>query len=117
MSSEKHDAAGTELADEIVDVEEYAKSGRPVPNNCRYRIRVDRQHFVVDEPCLTGREILKLVDKTSAEFMLSQKFSGGEAKKIGPDEKVDLTRPGVERFMTLPLDPTEGSTHAIAKRF
>lgn len=117
MSSEKHHAASTELAHEIIDVEEYAKAGRPVPDNCRYRIRVDRQHFVVDEPCLTGREILKLADKTPAEFMLSQKFHGGEVKKIEPDEKVDLTGPGVERFMTLPLDPTEGGTHADAKRF
>ncbi len=117
MSNERQDVGGTEVADEIVDVEEYAKSGRPVPNNCRYRIRVDRQHFVVDAHSLTGRQILKLVDKTPEEFMLSQKFRGGEAKTIEPDEKVDLTKPGVERFMTLPLDPTEGSTHAAAKRF
>lgn len=107
----------TEVVDEVIDVEEYAKAGRPVPRGRRYRIRVDRQHFVVDEPYLTGREILKLVGKTPAEFMLSQKFRGGEVKKIEPDEKVDLTRPGVERFMTLPLDPTEGSSDAVAKRF
>ena len=116
MSQIGNDAPITELADEIVDIEEFAKSGRPVPRDRRYRIRIDREHFVVDEPCLTGREILKLVGKTPTEFMLSQKFRGGEVKKIEPDEKVDLTRPGVERFMTLPLDPTEGSTDAVAQR-
>lgn len=104
------------VADEIIDIEEFAKAGRAVPRERRYRIRIDRAHYVVDEPCPTGREILKLAGKAPAEFMLSQKFRGGEVKKIEPDERVDLTRPGVERFMTLPLDPTEGSTNAVAVR-
>lgn len=93
---------------EIIDVEEFTKSGRPVPPGRRYRIRIDRERFVVEQPRMTGREILGLVNKTPEEFMLSQKFRGGEVKKIGPDDKVDFTQPGVERFMTLPLDPTEG---------
>jgi Multiubiquitin len=93
---------------EIIDIEEYAKSERPVPHGCRYRIRIDKKMIVVDEPCLTGTEILKLVDKTPQEFLLSQRLRGGEVKRIGPDDKVDFTAPGIERFMTLPLDPTEG---------
>lgn len=40
--------------------------------------------------------------------------AGGQVKKIDADEKVDFTRPGVERFMTLPLDPTEGTCHDVA---
>jgi len=116
MKQDQNDAVGTAVADEIIDIEEFAKAGRPVPRDRRYRIRIDREHFVVDEPSLTGRQILKLAGKTPAEFMLSQKFRGGEVKKIEPDEKVDFTRPGVERFMTLPLDPTEGSGDAVAKR-
>lgn len=103
------------VATEIIDIEEYAKSEREVPRHgCRYRIRIDRERFVVDEPCLTGAEILALVDKTPCEFLLSQKFRGGQVKKIDADEKVDFTRPGVERFMTLPLDPTEGTCHDAA---
>lgn len=106
----------SQTAIETIDVEEFAKAGRPVPHGCRYRIRIDRERFIVDEPCLTGTEILDLVDKSPCEFMLSQKLRGGEVRKIGPDDKVDLTKPGVERFMTLPLDPTEGSDHAAATR-
>ncbi len=103
------------VATEIIDVEEYAKSEREVPQHgCRYRIRIDRERFVVDEPCLTDAEILALVDKTPCGFLLSQKFRGGQVKKIDADEKVDFTRPGVERFMTLPLDPTEGTYHDAA---
>lgn len=101
---------------ETIDIEQFAKEGRHVPHGCRYRIRIDRERFVVDEPCLTGAQILALVDKSPSEFMLSQKLRGGEVRKIGPDDQVDLTKPGVERFMTLPLDPTEGSDHAAATR-
>ena len=93
---------------EVIDIEEFAKAGRSVPHCQRYRIRIDREQFVVNVPCLTGREILALVDKKPEEYLLSQKFRGGKVEKIGPDEKVDFTTAGVERFMTLPLDPTEG---------
>ncbi|MGP1308597.1 MAG: multiubiquitin domain-containing protein [Phycisphaerales bacterium] len=101
---------------ETIDIEEFAKAGRPVPPGHRYRIRIDRERFVVDEPCITGAQILALVDKSPSEFMLSQKLRGGEVRKIGPGDKVDLTKPGVERFMTLPLDPTEGSDNAATTR-
>ena len=94
--------------DEIIDLEEYAKTKRSVPSGQRYRIRIDRQKYVVDVPCMTGREILRLAGKNAQEFMLSQKFCDGHVEKINPDTKVNFTKPGIERFMTLPLDPTEG---------
>lgn len=98
----------TEHNDEVVDLEQYAKEGRTPPRCQRYRIRIDRERYVVHEPCLTGREILALAGKKPAEFQLFQKFRGGEMEQVLPDTKVDFTRPGVERFVTLPLDQTEG---------
>lgn len=94
----------------IIDIEEYAKAGRPVPTKAHsYRIRIDKEKFVVKVPAMTGRELLNLAGKTPAtNYMISQKFRSGEAKKIGYDEKADFTAPGVERFMTLPLDQTDG---------
>lgn len=95
--------------DEIIDIEEYAKSGRKPPKAKRYQIRIDKQKYVVEVPAMTGRELLNLAGKTPAtNFMISQKMRGGEARKIGYDEKADFTAPGVERFMTLPLDQTDG---------
>lgn len=93
---------------EIIDIEEYAKAQREVPKHRRYRIRIDKERFVVCEPCLTGREILALAGKTPEEYLLSQKVRGGKPEPVGPDEKVDFTQPGIERFMTLPKDTTEG---------
>jgi hypothetical protein len=91
------------------DLEAAAKTGRAPRPAKRYRLRVDREYFVVSNPIITGREILILAGKVPPErFLLTQKFAGGRAEKLDLDETVDLRRPGVERFMTLPKDQTEG---------
>lgn len=98
-----------ELVDEVIDIEEFAAAGKKPPKAKRYRIRIDKERFVVEVPKMTGRALLVLAGKTPPEqWMIMQKVKGGEAKKIGLDESVDFTAPGVERFMTLPLDQTEG---------
>lgn len=99
----------TQHADDLVDIEEYAKVDRQPPTCRRYRIRIDRERFVVEEPCLSGRELLTLAGKCPPDsFQIFQKIRGGELEPIELDEKADFTRRGVERFVTLPLDQTEG---------
>jgi hypothetical protein len=95
--------------DEPVDLEALAKAGHKPPCVRRYRIRIDKQYYIVEVPSMTGRELLKLAGKQPpTQYRLYQKFCGGERKSIGLDEKADFTTPGVERYMTLPLDQTEG---------
>ncbi len=93
---------------EVLDVEEFAKGGKPKPKAKRYRIRIDRERFELTNPMPTGREILTLAGKTPETHLLSQKVAGGAPVAIGPDQKVDLRAPGVERFMTIPREATEG---------
>ena len=95
--------------EEVIDIEEFAKANRKPPKSKSYKIRIDKQHYVVKVMAMTGRELLNLAGKVPVtNYMISQKFRGGEAKKVGLDEKADFTTPGVERFMTLPLDQTDG---------
>ena len=102
------DLAGDEVID-LVDVEEFGKANRRPPKARRYRIRIDKVQFVVEVPSMTGRQLLVLAGKSPPErYTISQKFHGGQTKVIGLDEVADFTAPGVERFMTLPLDQTEG---------
>jgi len=104
---------GVEWEVEEEDLEAAAKAGLVPRRAKRYRFRVDREHFVVANPRITGREILLMARKIPPErFLLTQKLHGGRAEKVGLDESVDLTKPGVERFMTLPLDQTEGQRDA-----
>lgn len=72
-------------------------------------IRVDKTKYKVNVPQMLGREILHLAGKTPAEsYKLTQKFHGGAANTVGLDNTVDFRAPGVERFMTLKRDQTEG---------
>lgn len=95
--------------EDIIDLEQYAKAGKTPPKGKTYRFRVDSQIVTTKKEQLTGREILVLAGKNPVEkFQLNQRLRGGIVKKVNYDEIVDLTGPGVERFMTLPLDQTEG---------
>lgn len=100
-----------QIVDEV-DIEEFAKAGKSIPLARKYRIRIDKEFRVTEKPELTGREILALVGKTPENFFLSQKLHGGQVKQIGPDTGVNLRQPGIERFMTMPRDTTEGGSYA-----
>jgi hypothetical protein len=102
----------TDTMVEEVDLEEYAKAGKAVPLARRYRLRIDKEIKVTENPSPTGKEILGLVGKTPEGFALSMKLHGGQAKPVGADEHVDLRKPGVERFMTIAKDATEGVAYA-----
>lgn len=102
-----------------VDVEKFANEN---PADCAkphariYIIRVDRKTIRVPHPELTGKQILRLVEKSPETHKLFQKFKGSEAKEVAPDEVASFVRPGVERFMTIPCDTTEGSPVADLRR-
>lgn len=74
-----------------------------------YQVLIDKDHFVFTNPMPTGRELLQEAKKLPVEsFAIYIKQPGAQPKRIQPDDKVDLSEPGVERFVTLPLDQTEG---------
>lgn len=94
---------------DIIDIEALAKAGKKPEKGKQYRIRVDREQYVVSVSQMTGREILALAGKTPVErYRLDQKLHGGQTQKIELDDVVDFTTPGIERFMTLPLDIQNG---------
>ncbi len=73
-----------------------------------YKIRIDKQNYEVSEPTLTGRQLLEKAGKPPANYKLFLRLPGQQPQEVGLDEEVDLAKPGVERFVTLPLDQTEG---------
>ena len=97
------------MSQEIIDLEIYAKEGKTPPPGKKYQFRVDNSKFVTDKEALTGREILEIAGKFPVDrFQLNQKLKGGHVKKIEYNELVSFLTPGIERFMTVPLDQTEG---------
>lgn len=100
--------AGEEFHDEV-EIEVYGKQNVRPPKAKRYVIRIDKIKYTVHVSSMTGRQLLELAGKTPPEkYSISQKLHGGHVKTIGLDREVDFTQPGVERFMMLPLDQTEG---------
>lgn len=93
--------------DGIVDLEAYFAAQRPVPKGSKYRIRIDKHHYTVHAHEMTGRQILALAGKTPDKYLLRQKLHHG-VEPVGPDQMVDFTAHGVERFMTIPNEVTEG---------
>ena len=100
------------VVQEIIDTEAYAKAKKSPPHAKGYKIRIDKEFKEVLVTEMTGRQILALVGKTPETHLLSQKIHGGQVIPIGADQKVDFRSPGIERFQTLALDPTEGGGHA-----
>jgi hypothetical protein len=95
--------------DDIVDLEEYAKRGERPPLAKGYRIKINGEAYVVNVSMPTGRAILTLGGLLPAEnYTLRLKAAGSKPEKIGLDQKVDLRKPGVEKFKALPRDQTEG---------
>jgi hypothetical protein len=94
---------------ELVDIEVYAGRGEKPPRAREYRIRIDKEHFVVHVHSMTGRELLELAKRLPVtQYKLYERMHHGAVRPIALDERVEFTKHGVERFTTIPLDPTEG---------
>ena len=107
--SECDDSGVEAVLDQVIDLEEYAKLGRRPPLAKGYRIKVNADFFVVHDPTPTGLEVLTLAGLLPAQdYTLRVKLAGERPRKVGLNEKIDLRRPGVEKFKALPRDQTEG---------
>ena len=95
-------------AGEPVDVEDCSRHGRRPPKGQRYRIRIDRDKYVVEEAHIAGAQILALAGKNSEEWALNQKLNGGKRERIEPGDSVDVSQPGVERFETVRYQVQQG---------
>jgi hypothetical protein len=106
-----------QIVDEL-DLEDFAKTneGLAAPAARRYKIRIDKTTVTVDKPILTGREILALVNKTPEQYKLYEHIRGKQPIPIKPEQEVNLSEPGVERFTTMARDTTEGLEHGTLAR-
>ena len=100
-------AEGANQGDPI-DVEECNQNDRPPPKGQKYRIRIDREKYQVEEEKITGAAILALVNKTPEEWALNQKEKGGKRERIEANDTVNVAQPGVERFETVRRQAQQG---------
>jgi E2/UBC family protein E/multiubiquitin len=85
--------------DDYTDLESCGGDG--APGVTRFRVRIDDERYRIEDPKPTGRQLLALTDrKPIDEYLLFLILRGGGFEEIRLDETVDLTRPGVERFLS-----------------
>lgn len=86
------------------------------PEAKQYTIRIDKQQYEVGVDHMTGREILALAGKTPEKFLLRMKIKGG-VEPVAADQIVSFQDPGLERFMTIPNEVTEGEAPSARVQF
>ncbi len=97
------------LTIEIIDIEVYAREGRPVPHGHHYRYRVNKQSFVTESPLITCEEILERAGLTPTDrFRLRQKLRHGPPQEVKPGTVIDLRAPGIERFIAQAKEVQDG---------
>jgi hypothetical protein len=70
-----------------------------------FTVRIDESQYQIADPLVTGQQILDLAGKRpSDQFLVYQLLANGQMEGIRPDETVDLTRAGVERFLIYQSD-------------
>lgn len=70
-----------------------------------YRIKIDDTQYKVDDPVLTGRQLLNLADKSPVEEHLIYHLGPDNLlEDIGLEETIDLREAGRERFLTFKSD-------------
>ena len=90
-----------------IDIEEYSKQNRRPPRSDAYKIRVDRQTFIVEKAIIAGEEILALVEKSLSEWSLNMKIHGGRRIKVDA-RTIDLCEGRIERFETVRRQAQQG---------
>jgi len=70
-----------------------------------YPIQIDETRFTIDVAKPNGAYLLNLVGRAPTTHLLTLIIEGADDQLIGPDEEVDLTQPGRERFTVVAKDP------------
>lgn len=92
---------------EVIDIEDCFCDGSTPYITYQYLIKINGQKYSVDKEKITGREILALVNKNPEGYRLRMFTKNGKVI-IKPNEEIDITECGLERFVCEPLDCTEG---------
>ncbi|NVJ99319.1 MAG: multiubiquitin domain-containing protein [Alphaproteobacteria bacterium] len=83
-----------------------------------FKYKVGSENYKSDEPIVTGYEILETAGIDDPDKKgLYQKLHGKKMERIKDlGAPIDLSAPGIEKFVVLPLDQTEGEAPPLANR-
>jgi|UniRef100_B0T6R0 hypothetical protein len=92
---------GEIVVDEVVDIEIYVREKKRVPLARAYRIRVDKDYYIVEQPSMKARDLLVLAGKSPPEKYVLRQIIDGHPVKLELEATIDFRAPGVEKFKTM----------------
>jgi len=94
----------------IIDIEEYAATGKQIPLDLenQYRVRVNKTIIVVSKRIIAAKEILSAAGFNPVNSRLLAHYKKSQRPTpIDGDQKIDLIQ-GVVRFSQMPIQATDG---------
>lgn len=73
-----------------------------------FQIKVDKVSYTWNDLTINGQQIFNLIGKSPNQNNLVQKLKNNQVNPVGLTEEIDLTQKGIEKFVTIPSDATEG---------
>lgn len=71
-----------------------------------FKLTLDGRQITWGKPAISGSDLYKLANLSSVQAVFLE-VRGGEDQLIAPQEAIDLTAPGIERFITAPQPTLE----------
>lgn len=103
--NQKDESSDAQGSGEVIDLEAYTQSDKTPPVGRKYRVKIGSEYFIFDNHIVTGKEILTMAGQTPVEcHTLYQKFKNCNFEKIDLNERIDLTKPGIEHFVIKPAE-------------
>jgi len=95
---------------EVADVEVFGKECKELPPAKSFRIKIDKEYFIVSESKISYQKIIQLGAKPNIAKYDVYKFLNGKPKpvKIPEDTAVDLTEKCLVRFVLMPKEQLDG---------
>lgn len=91
-----------------MNTQQAAQLQKPVPGET-YRFMVMNVQYQTHKKFITGREVCEIAGLIPPEnYKLDMKMKGNKYREITLDETVDLSEPGLEKFVYITRDQTEG---------
>jgi len=105
MNKSSQNLTATAQGVDVVDVEEFTSLNKRPPLGKKYKVKIGDDKYTFNHECVTGKELLEKSGHIPIEcYSLYQKFKGCDFEKISLQEKVDLSKPGIEKFVVKPSE-------------
>ncbi len=95
---------------EQVDIEEYGKQCKPVPPAHRYKIKIDKNYYIIEKPWILLTDILQLEKKSPVDKFDVYAFFSNNPKptKLSAEEKFYVVQKCFVRFVIQPKEQQDG---------